>query len=362
MLPFSRAEPALASRVLFLTPSRGLGGGIERYAETLEWAFAARGVDSTRIDLHGAHRLSRSSAHAQMLATTRNQLRASAAPARLVVMHLALLPTASLLARRDPVCGVSIVCHGNEVWGHRSRIRRGVENYLMRRPGVRIVATSNFTAGALSSMRPTILLPGLSGEWFSTLAGAAACPGERGRPTSLVTAFSLAQWREKGLPQLLDAVAALSRPDIRVTVCGIGNPSEALLRLVREHRFCVLRVGLTAADLARQFAAADLFVLATQPRSGRDAFYESFGLALLEAQVAGTAVVGPAHGGSRDAFIDQLTGVAPADETPAALTQVLDELLRDPPRLAEMGRRAAIWARESFSPERYAARAVAALL
>ena len=35
--------------VLFLTPSRGLGGGIERYVETLEWAFDHRGVKRWRI-------------------------------------------------------------------------------------------------------------------------------------------------------------------------------------------------------------------------------------------------------------------------------------------------------------------------
>ena len=34
----------MTGRALLLTPSFGQGGGIERYAETLEWAFAAQGV------------------------------------------------------------------------------------------------------------------------------------------------------------------------------------------------------------------------------------------------------------------------------------------------------------------------------
>jgi hypothetical protein len=33
-------EPGMKGRVLLLSPCRGLGGGIERYIETLEWAFA----------------------------------------------------------------------------------------------------------------------------------------------------------------------------------------------------------------------------------------------------------------------------------------------------------------------------------
>jgi glycosyltransferase involved in cell wall biosynthesis len=75
---------------------------------------------------------------------------------------------------------------------------------------------------------------------------------------------------------------------------------------------------------------------------------------LLEAQVAATAVIAPAHGGSSDAYVEGVTGVAPADETSEALARVLDELLGNPARLAWMGKRAADWARESFAPERYA--------
>jgi hypothetical protein len=44
----------MSEKVLFLTPSRGLGGGIERYVEALEWAFDHRGVKRWRIDLRGS--------------------------------------------------------------------------------------------------------------------------------------------------------------------------------------------------------------------------------------------------------------------------------------------------------------------
>ena len=52
-----------SERVLLLAPSRGLGGGIERYIETLEWAFADQKVTSERIDLNRAGLR----AHLQML-------------------------------------------------------------------------------------------------------------------------------------------------------------------------------------------------------------------------------------------------------------------------------------------------------
>jgi hypothetical protein len=37
-----------------LSPSRGLCGGIERYVETVQWAFATEGIDCQRLDLTGA--------------------------------------------------------------------------------------------------------------------------------------------------------------------------------------------------------------------------------------------------------------------------------------------------------------------
>jgi glycosyltransferase involved in cell wall biosynthesis len=347
----------VTGRVLLLTPSRGLGGGIERYAETLEWALASRGVGYSRVDLHrsGAY------AHAQLVALAGVQLRASTAPTRLVAVHRNLLPAASVLAaRHGHAQGISVVCHGSDVWvsGHRRR----VENYLMRRPGVRVVAVSSFTAGALACHKPAAILPpGLSGKWFATLVETAATR-RCGPGIHLLTAFRLADWRDKGLPELLRAVATLGRPDVHLTICGSGEPPDELLRLIGEHSHCTLRAGLTDSDFARQLAAADLFILATRTRPGRDACGEGFGLVLLEAQVAGTPVIAPAHGGSHDAYVDGVTGVAPADETAEALARVLGELLQDPERLARMGQRASGWARESFAPERYASRTVAALL
>ena len=57
-----------------------------------------------------------------------------------------------------------------------------------------------------------------------------------------------------------------------------------------------------------------------------------------------------------------VTGVAPADESAEALTSALHDLLKDPARLAWMGRHAAQWTRQAFAPERYAQLAVRRLL
>jgi phosphatidyl-myo-inositol dimannoside synthase len=349
----------MTGRVLLLSPSRGLGGGVERYVATMEWAFAAEGVECQRLDLSG----SGARAHARLLGQGRASLQEGSEPTRLVVAHRALLPVAALLARESVICGVSVVCHGSEVWGSRWRPRRILERHLMRGAGVRVVAVSNFTAGTLMrGCLATVLPPALSRLWLDTLAAAAASKPDRGPGIRLVTVFRLTQWRTKGLPQLMEAVMALGRQDIFLTICGSGNPSADLLRLVAAHSWCMLRTGLSDDDLARELAAADLFVLATQTKSGRGAVGEGFGLVLLEAQAAATPVVAPAYGGSREAYVEGVTGAAPTDESAEALTSTLHDLLKDPARLAWMGGCAAQWSRQAFAPEQYAQLAVKRLL
>jgi phosphatidyl-myo-inositol dimannoside synthase len=355
--------------VLLLAPSRGLGGGIERYVATLQSAFTDQGVQHQRLDLAR----SGPGGHRALLAEALTALAGIGQPARLVVAHRALLPVAALLARRRRVRGISVICHGSDVWGARSGPRWLAESWLMRRPDVRIVAVSSFTAGTVfpgtvfpgaraPGAKATILPPGLSRAWFGELVGAAGAGRGQRAGLELMTAFRLDDWRDKGLPQLTAAIAALGRPDVRLTVCGSGAPPADLLAHIGRFPWCRLRPGLSDRELAACLAAADLFVLATRTRSGRRACGEGFGLVLLEAQVAGTSVVGPAHGGSPGAYLDGVTGATPRDESVAALTRVLDELLREPARLAEMGASGAAWARASFAPDRYAALAVDRLL
>lgn len=344
--------------VLLLTPSKGCGGGIERYAEALEGAFKQQGVNYRRIDLEG----SGPGAHLRMLAVARQWLATCHRHIRIVVVHRALLPLASVLARHRAVAGISLVCHGIDVWGGRSRIRRLVEGRLMQGCKVRVLAVSSFTAGALlPSCHASILPPGLSRGWFETLVSSSQGTPQ-GDGFRVVTVFRLADWRDKGLPELLEAVATLRREDVEVLVCGSGEAPAELQVLVEGHPFCTVRSQLTDQDLAGELAAADIFVLATRTRSGRDAYGEGFGLALLEAQVAGTPVVGPAFGGSHDAFVDRVTGIAPVDETAAALAVVLSDLFQDSDQLAEMGRCASEVMRTRFAPDSYAERAVRTLL
>jgi phosphatidylinositol alpha-1,6-mannosyltransferase len=85
-------------------------------------------------------------------------------------------------------------------------------------------------------------------------------------------------------------------------------------------------------------------------------------MALLEAQIAGTAVVAPAFGGSGDAFQPAITGLAPVDESPEALAGVLAELLYDEDRRGKLGHAAAAWSQARFEPTTYGNRVLRTLL
>ncbi len=345
--------------VLLLTPSCGLGGGIERYAETLEWVLASKGILYQRLDLTRGDTGSRLAHQARLVARSRKTIATMGSPVQVIVVHRSLLPAAALILQGSTHKHISVICHGSDVWGRRPAMRRTIENRLMRSPGVRVIAVSSYTAGALSQISgATVLPPGLSEDWYEMLVNARTRFEAAKTGRSIITAFRLSQWREKGLPQLVTAISKVNRAELNLTICGIGEPPPDLRNFLGAYPNCILRSSLADNEFAHELAKADLFVLATRTKPGRQSSGEGFGLVLLESQVAGTPVIAPAFGGSHDAYLDGWTGLAPSDETSSALALVLSNLLQQPYRLSHMGDCAASWAQERFSPEKYAELAI----
>lgn len=260
---------AYTDQVLLLTPSRGLGGGIERYVQTVQAAFAERNVACQRLDLARPGLAGHRALYAKAAAAVETP---SGRSHRVIVAHRALLPISALLSRTRQVSGVSVICHGSDVWRSPGDPRARLERWLMRQRNVRIVTASSFTAGSLLLFagQAAILPPGLSRVWFSELVAAADAAAQAPDPRvglELMTAFRLCDWQDKGLPQLTAAIAALGRKDIRLTVCGSGEPSAELLAHVTPYPWCRIRPRLIDRELAAQLANSDLFVLATRTRT-----------------------------------------------------------------------------------------------
>ncbi|MGI8421996.1 MAG: glycosyltransferase family 4 protein [Gaiellaceae bacterium] len=147
---------------------------------------------------------------------------------------------------------------------------------------------------------------------------------------------------QKGLDMAVDALRAVRAevPEAVLVVLGEGPERE---RLAGDGVFLPGRVGDVAAYLER----AELLV--------HPARWEGFGLALLEAMLAGKPVVASRVSSIPEIVVDGETGLLVPPDDPAALSTAILRVLRDPGRLGEAGRERA---RREFSVARMAERTV----
>jgi phosphatidyl-myo-inositol alpha-mannosyltransferase len=149
-------------------------------------------------------------------------------------------------------------------------------------------------------------------------------PSADGRPTLL---FVGRLEKRKGLEPLLRAFTLLwaEVPDLRLLVVGDGPERARCEQLLPSHlRSDVRFLGRVGQDeLPRLYASCDLYV---SPALGG----ESFGIVLLEAMAAGTAIVASDIPGYRSVARDGVQGrlVPPGD--PRALADTIRALLADP--------------------------------
>lgn len=338
--------------ILLLAPSHGLGGGIERYISAIESALLFRDVPCRRVNLLTNGPSAGPLDKIKFIRQVSKVLSNAPSPARVVAAHRDLLPVLVFVRHLAGFRDAVVFQYGSEVWSG----RRSIGQRMVARPDIQVVAISSFTAGALvETTSAQVLAPGLNQRWFDTLCS--AVPTRRSG-LRLLTTFRLGQWRSKGVETLLAAMSRIDHPDLHLTVCGSGPVPEELVAMIEHRPDCSLVANMCDEDLARQYASADIFVLATRTAPNSGASGEGFGLVLVEAQIAGTPVIAPAFGGSADALQAGLTGLVPRDESVGALVQQLTRLVGDADLRTRMSFAATKWARAAFDPVAYADRVV----
>jgi len=342
------------SRVLLLAPSDGLGGGVERYLANVEECLRNGGADVRRLNLLVGGASPGRQARARFTCRAIRHARYSGPFNVVLTGHPNLMPVAVAATTAAAAPRAPVIFHGTDIF----RLPTTYRAVLARHPALFPITVSTFSAGALAGVgagQAPVLRPGLRTEWRTMLLTAAQqrCPAS---PPTLLSVFRLnyAGWEGKGLRELLLALQAVRHRvgPVRLVIAGQGPVQDPIRRLVADQQGVELRASPDDAALAQLYAAADVFVLCTRTQPGRSG--EGYGMVLTEAQLAGCAVVAPVSGGSRDAYVDGVTGTSPRDESPEALAAVLTDLLSDPARLAGMQQRAAEWARLVTRPEEHA--------
>lgn len=149
----------------------------------------------------------------------------------------------------------------------------------------------------------------------------------------------------KGVDVLLHAMTHLPS-DVKLVQIGSGEEFDQMVALRDELglgdrvEFRDVSWDERAADLIAGF---DVYVLPSRN--------EGLPVSVMEAMLAGVGIVATDVGGLREELTDGETGRIVPSEDPVALAKAIDELLSDPVRRAEMGRRAREDALERFTVE-----------
>ena len=173
-----------------------------------------------------------------------------------------------------------------------------------------------------------------NGVAVAHFAGVDPLPGypRTGAPGTGGTVGFIGRYDEprKGMEVLLAALAQLAphRPELRLLVAGRGDGAELLAALPPA---LVGRVDLlgqvSEQDKARMLRSVDVYCA---PNLGG----ESFGIILLEAMAAGTAIVASDLDAFRRVLVDGQAGLLFPTRDPVALAAALADLLDDPARRA----------------------------
>jgi glycosyltransferase involved in cell wall biosynthesis len=151
---------------------------------------------------------------------------------------------------------------------------------------------------------------------------------------------------EKGVLDVVHAFATVREqfPTARLSVVGRGVDSDTVSHLAASLGLneAIDQPGWTdPSEVVNWFTAADVVVAPS--------WFEAQGLAVMEAQAAGAAVVATNVGGIPDAVEDGSTGILVEPRDPEALAAAVISLLDDPARAAAIGQRAAEQATQRFS-------------
>lgn len=242
-----------------------------------------------------------------------------------------------------------LTSHGSDVrLLERGALVRRIALPVFRR-AARITTVSQFLADDIRRMLPSlqaeIVVTPMPVHVTGFLEGSRAPKRE---PPRILYAGNLVP--SKGVDVLLRAVAELGRRGLACELKILGQgPAKADLQTLAHDLGIANHVTwapfVPQVQMADEYGASTVTVLPSRGRA------EGLGLTLVEALLAGCAVVGSAAGGIPEVVIHERTGLIARDGDPDDLASQIQRLLTDVPlreRLSQEGKEHAL---RTFSPE-----------
>ncbi|MCY3799440.1 MAG: glycosyltransferase family 4 protein [Chloroflexi bacterium] len=258
------------------------------------------------------------------------------------LVHCTAEPYAILAAAAAGGRPLIVTAHGSYV--NLPRMRRFPIGYLYRRAfeSARLICVSRYTAAVAQALMPQAKVQVINnGVDVTRFLDPPALRVEKHGPTVLTSGGIKAR---KGTLQLVEAMAAVRErlPQAQCLIMGHPQPGSAYTSAVERRidelglRDNVRIMGFVEDEMLRAWlAAADVYAL---PAMNDGSWFEGFGLALIEAGAAGTAVVGTDGCGVADAIEHGVTGlIVSQEEIEEALPRALLRLLENPQEAAAMG-------------------------
>jgi glycosyltransferase involved in cell wall biosynthesis len=221
-----------------------------------------------------------------------------------------------------------ITCHGSDVrLLERGDLVRKAASGVFRR-AARVTTVSNFLARDIVRLLPgvdaKVVVTPMPVDVSSFLEGNRL---DKAEPPRILYAGNLV--RSKGVDVLLQAAAELTRRGVTYQLKLLGQGSEqgeleaqaqalGIGRQVTWSRF------VSQKEMPAEYGASTVTVLPTRGTA------EGLGLTLVEALIAGSAVVGTPAGGIPEVILHEQTGLIARDGDPADLADQIERLLAEP--------------------------------
>jgi glycosyltransferase involved in cell wall biosynthesis len=241
-----------------------------------------------------------------------------------------------------------ITCHGSDVrlLDLGELVRRAGRGVFQKAAG--ITAVSRFLATDLARLLPGLPEPTVTPMPLDVASFLAGAGTPKATPARIVYAGNLVQ--SKGVDVLLRAAAELRRRGVghQVKILGQGPAQNQLESLARElgiESQVTWSPLVPQALMPREYGASTVTVLPTRGQA------EGLGLTLVEALLAGSAVVGTPAGGIPEVVLHEQTGLIAREGDPIDLANQLQRLLSDSALRERLTRAGKEHVLRTYSPE-----------